>query len=47
MNAVPADGRRLLITAKLIAVGIETMVTNRNTTGATGPAVCSMKPTLR
>jgi hypothetical protein len=47
VNAVPAEGRRLLITAKLIAVGIEAKVTSRNTTGATGPAVCSMNPTFR
>ncbi len=35
VNAVPAEGRRLLITAKLIAVGIEASVTSKNTTGAT------------
>ena len=33
--------------AKLIAVGIEASVTSRNTTGATGPAVCSMNPTFK
>jgi hypothetical protein len=42
---VLAEGRRLLITARLIAVGTEASVTSRNTTGATGPAVCSMNPT--
>ena len=44
----PADGRRLFITAKLIAVGRMATVIRMNSSGMTGPlASVSMKPMFR
>src|SRR4051812_7705154 len=47
VSALPAEGRRLFITAKDAAGGSIATVTARNTHGATGPVIPSIRPKLK